>query len=496
MTSGGETGPILMTARWVVGHANGHHILLENGEVVFENGLIAFVGHGYSNPVARRVDCGAALISPGFVDLDALSDLDTTILGFDNQPAWRKGRVWPEDYLRAGPHEMYSLEELAWQKRYAFTRLIRNGITTALPIASLFYREWGETWDEFSAAADAAADLGLRVYLGPAYRTGNTYVTATGDIAFHYDEERGLEGLAEAERFCASFEGKSGGLIRTMLAPDRVETCTPELLRRTALAVRDLNVPVRLHCCQSAFEYNAVLQRHGQSPPEWLAGLGLLSDHAILPHLTYVSGSNGVTHDAPDLEILRDTGANLAHCPLVMARHGTALQSFSRYKALGIPIGMGTDTHPPDMILNMQIGLMMARVTAASGQEVRAEDLFDAATLGGADALKRPDLGRLQPGACADLIVIGMDDPAIGQVIDPIQTLMLNASGRDVRTVVINGQFVMTDGVIPRVDDMAMRAQAQVQFDAMVAQYPERTHLHPPVGEIFSSSYPTVTRPQ
>lgn len=136
---------------------------------------------------------------------------------------------------------------------------------------------------------------------------------------------------------------------------------------------------------------------------------------------------------------------------------------------------------------------MMARTNADPGQEVRSEDLFNAATLGGADALKRPDLGRLQPGACADIIVIGMDDPAMGQVIDPIQTLMLNGSGRDVRTVVIDGQFVMTDGVIPGVDDKAMRAQAQAQFDGMMAQYPERTHRHPPLEEIFSSSYPILT---
>ena len=185
-------GPVLLTARWVVGHEAGRHRLLRDGEVVFERDRITFVGFDYPGPVARRIDYGNALIGPGFIDLDALSDLDTTILGFDNQPAWRKGRVWPEDYLRAGPVEMYSAEELAFQKHYAFAELIRNGITTALPIASLFYREWGETYDEFAAAADAAERLGLRVYLGPAYRTGNTYVRDDGEIDCYFDEERGL----------------------------------------------------------------------------------------------------------------------------------------------------------------------------------------------------------------------------------------------------------------------------------------------------------------
>lgn len=479
----------LMTADWVVGHENGRHVLLPRGEVVFENGEILFVGHAFAGDVARRIDCGAALIGPGFIDLDALSDLDTTVLGLDNQPAWKKGRVWPETYMHAGPREMYTPEELAWQKRYAFTRLIRNGITTALPIASLFYRAWGETSNEFAGAAEAAADLGLRVYLGPAYRSGNTFVRGSGEIAFHFDEARGMEGLAEARRFCETFENSAGGLVRTMLAPDRIETCTPDLLRATAQVVADLDVPVRLHCCQSAFEYNSVVKMHGASPPEWLASLGFLGPRAILPHLTYISGANGITYDAPDLDILADSGVAVAHCPLVMARGGSGLRSFAHYRDRGITMGMGTDTHPPDMILNMQMGLMTARL-AGDGANVSAADMYDAATLGGARALGRDDLGRLAPGARADLTVIALDDPAMGQVIDPIQTLMLNGSGRDVRMVVIDGRVVMENGEIPGVEHSAMRAQAQVQFDGIVAQYPDRTFGHPPLEQIFASSYP------
>ncbi|MDH3667022.1 MAG: amidohydrolase family protein [Paracoccaceae bacterium] len=495
MTSAREPGPVLMSARWVVGHVEGRHVLLEDGEVVFEGGRVVFAGHNFPGEVARRIDCGHALIGPGFIDLDALSDLDTTVLAFDNQPAWKKGRVWPEDYMRAA-REMYSPEELAWQKRYAFTRLIRNGITTALPIASLFYREWGETWDEFAAAAAAAGDLGLRVYLGPAYRSGNSFVRVDRTVDQFFDEERGLAGLAEAERFCRDFEGRSDGLIRTMLAPDRIETCTPELIRRSGSLARDLGVPVRLHCCQSLYEYETVLKLRGMSPPEWLASLGFLSERSILPHLTVVSGANGVTRPAPDLEIIRDSGAALAHCPVVMARHGTALQSFRRYRDMGITIGMGTDTHPPDMVLNMQTGLLLARVAENGAQAVRAEDLYDAATLGGAKALGRGDLGRLAPGARADLTVIDLDAPEMGQVIDPIQTLMLNASGREVRTVVIDGRFVMEDGRIPGIDERAMRSQAQAQFDRMAAQYPDRTHGHPPLDEIFSASYRRIARPE
>ncbi|MDJ1157333.1 amidohydrolase family protein [Chelatococcus sp. SYSU_G07232] len=485
-------GPVLVTARWVVGHAKGSHQLLERGEVVFERDSIVFVGHGYSGEVARRVDFGEALIGPGFIDRDALSDLDTTILGFDNQPSWEKGRVWPKSYMDRGPYEMYTPDELAFQKRYAFAQLIRNGITTALPIASLFYREWGETWDEFAAAADTAGDLGLRVYLGPAYRTGNTFIHDDGRIDFFFDEPRGLANLDEAIRFCRTFEGRAGGLVRTMLAPDRIETSTAELLRRSAAAARDLDVPIRLHCCQSKLEYDAVLRQHGMSPPEWLRSLGFLSERALLPHGAYVSGSSRIDRPGRDLEIIRDGGASVVHCPLVSARHGSTLESFARYRAMGLKIGLGTDTWPADMVLNMQVGMMLCRVVDASATAVRSEHYYDAATTGGAEALRRPDLGRLAPGAKADLVVFDLGHDRIGQVIDPIQTLMVGGSGRDVDTVVIDGRFVMSSGVIPGFDAAEAHRQAQAQFDRLTARYPERTWKHPPVEEIFSSSYPRV----
>ncbi|SDE70154.1 hypothetical protein [Ruegeria marina] len=113
MTSGGrQAGPVLMTADWVFGHREDGHVLLPRCEIVFEDGEILFVGRGFDGDVARRLDYGPALIGPGFIDLDALGDLDTTVLALDNQPGWRKGRVWPDSYMQAGPREMYSPEEL------------------------------------------------------------------------------------------------------------------------------------------------------------------------------------------------------------------------------------------------------------------------------------------------------------------------------------------------------------------------------------------------
>jgi cytosine/adenosine deaminase-related metal-dependent hydrolase len=387
---------------------------------------------------------------------------------------------------------MYSLEELAFQKRYAFAQLLLNGITTALPIASLFYREWGETTAEFNAAAAAACELGLRVYLGPAYRSGGLVVEDDERIVPEFDESRGLRGLEEAIAFCQAHESTQHGLVRTMLAPDRIETCTPELLRRTADAARELDVPVRLHCCQSRLEVDMVMEQYGMSPPEWLASLGFLSPRSLLPHGTWVSGSRGMPRSGRDLEIIRDAGATIVHCPLVSARAGRALESFARCRAMGVRLGMGTDTWRPDMVLNLQLGLMLCRVVEGDAAAVRAEDLFDAATIGGADALGRSDLGRLQPGAAADICIFDMGHDYIGESLDPIQGLMVGAPGRRVHSVIVAGRWVMENGQIAGFDLEAAHRKAQDQFMGLVRRYPERTWGHRPVEAIFSSAYQVV----
>ena len=220
-------------ARHVIGFDGAAHRTLRDGEVVYRGDTIVFVGRGYPGHVDEEIDGGNAVLGPGFVDLNALGDLDTTVLAFDNQPDHAKGRVWPQDYLAAGPIEMYSPDEQAFKMKYAFVQLIRNGITTALPITSMYYRAWAETYDEFARAADSAAEIGIRAYLGPCYMAGVSFIRDDGSRGTFADEPRGLARLDTAVEFVRAFEGAHGGLVRGMLAPDRIENCTPELIRRS-----------------------------------------------------------------------------------------------------------------------------------------------------------------------------------------------------------------------------------------------------------------------
>ncbi|HEY9021933.1 MAG TPA: amidohydrolase family protein [Paracoccaceae bacterium] len=477
-------GRTALAARWIVAHRDGGHRLLENGEVVFDADRIIHVGARFNGDVARRIDLGEVLISPGLIDLDALSDLDTTMLGVDCGPAWAKGRVWPESYVNRGPYEMYTPEELAFQKRFSFAQLLCNGITSALPIASLFYREWGETVAEFEAAAEAAGDLGLRVWLGPAYRSGGMVCTAPGVLEPRFDQARGMAGLKDAVRFITAQAGRFDGLVQGMLAPDRVETCTQELLVRTMAVADDLDVPVRLHMAQGQMERDTVQTLHGTTAPQWMAGFGALTPRLIAPHATYA------TED--DLHLYADHGVTVAHCPLVFARSGAMLRSFGKLRRMGINIGMGTDTAPPDMVLNMAVGVMMARMAGDSIHDAAPEQMLDAATLGGAKALGRSDLGRLEPGAKADIAIFDMQDALMAPRVDPVRTLILGATGRVTQAVFVDGRLSMRDGQVAGFDMTAARARAQAQFDGLRAKYPDRTWGHPPVDDIFPPAYPQL----
>lgn len=475
-------GRTLLTASWVVGHKDGSHRLLKNGEVVFENGEIVFVGHEFPGEVARRIDFGNALVSPGLIDLDALSDLDTTILGIDHHPGWAKGRVWPRSYVEAGPYEMYSQEELAFQKRFAFGQLLLNGITTVAPIASLFYRAWGETVTEFEAAADAAGELGLRVYLSPAFRSGGMVLEEPGRMVPVFDEERGFQGLKDAIAFIEKQSGRHGDLVRGMLAPDRVETSTLALIERTDAAARELNCKFRLHMAQGVMEVETVRKLHGTTAPVWLAKAGLLSERLIAPHATNATDE--------DLALYAENGVSIVHCPLVSSRGGSTLSSFSSCRKRGINIAMGTDTVPADMLMNLLVGLITCRINDGVPDQIRCADLFDAATLGGARALGRSDLGHLSPGARADIAVFDLDDTVMAPSIDPITTLVTGGSGKVTRAVFVDGRLSMRERQVAHIDMRRAREQAQAQFDRLIAKYPERSWANPPVSEIFPPSYP------
>lgn len=484
-----------VTGAFVIGYDGADHVIYPNGEVVFAGDTILFVGHQYPEPVDKTINAGLALIGPGLIDLDALADIDHAILDTWNPAAVDSGLQWSEAYFHHRRRDVFSLEEELFKRWYALIQLILNGITTAMPIAAETYKGWAESYEEFAGVAAIAGELGLRMYLGPSYRSGINVVRADGGRAVAWEPALGEAGLDDAIRFVEEFDGAHDGLIRGAFLPCRIETVTPDLLRRTKAAADSLGCHIRLHALQGLVELRLIQAWHGKTPFALLDELGLLNERMLIPHGIYIGGHPDTNvPDQGELARLAETGTSIIHCPLTSIRYAHALDHFDRYRAAGVNLALGTDSFPPDLIRGMDYGNNIAKLLTGDKSAGSAADYFRAATLGGAQALGRTDLGRLAPGAKADLIIVDFSKLRTGPIDDPIRTLLMNSGGVDVRTVIINGRIVMQDGVIPGVDAAALKERGQAYFDQLKGVYPERDYQQRSVEELFPASFRVVAR--
>ena len=482
------------TARFVIGYAGDDHTVYRDGEVVYEDDAVIYVGHRFPGDVDVAYDHGDAIISPGFIDLDALFDIDHAIFDTWLDADRLAGQRWSEDYFRQ-PRETFAFEDEVFKRRYAMVQLILNGITTAMPIAAEMSRAWAETYDEFAAVVDLAGELGLRLYLGPSYRAGVNVTRADGTPDVLWNERLGEAGLDDAVRFVRDFDGAHNGLVRGALLPARIETNTLDILRRTKAASDELGCPLRLHAAQGVQEVRFLRAWYGKRPLELLDELDFLGPRTLIPHVTTLDLPEAGGDSTGDLARLRDRGTSVIHCPMISIRHGGLLDSFDRYRAFGINLALGTDTFPPDMIRVMDYGSLAGKIVARDQTAASAADLYRAATLGGARALGRDDLGRLAEGAKADITVVSLADLRTGPYDDPIRTMLYNTNGASVSTVVVNGRTIMEDGHIPGVDVDELRGRAQRYFDAYRASYTERDFRRRAPDELFPPAFPIVQRP-
>lgn len=213
----------------------------------------------------------------------------------------------------------------------------------------------------------------------------------------------------------------------------------------------------------------------------------------LLPHGQYLGGSQpDAGRVEEDIARLARSGATVVSCPLVSGRHAKYMEYYPRFKQSGINMALGTDTFPPDMFSNMHMGVVLSRVVSGDISAANSADYYRMATLGGAKALGRDDLGRLAVGCQADMVVIDLNQPALGQIFDPIAALVLNGNGRDVRGTIVAGRKVFWEGEMVQagfsLDEL--HAESQSVFRHIISTYPERTVGHPPVTEIVPPTFP------
>lgn len=479
-----------LSARYVLGHQDGRHVLFTDGQVVIEDDKVIYVGTAYDGPADERRDFGQSLIAPGLIDLDALTDIDHMI--FDSWPTDETGpgMQWSEDYFHNRRRDVFTPEQRQNVRKFALAQLALHGVTSYMPIASEIHSSWAETFEELQGMAQASIELGLRGFLGPAYRSGINVTDNNGERVILFDEEEGLKGLADAERFLDYAKELNHPLVTGVLLPCRIETLSDDLMRKTVELALGRDALVRLHCLQQPTEDGFQLKLTGRTVLEQLVDTGMLKTRLLIPHGVVIDGTDPASHaEGGPLDLLARHNVSIVHCPLTSFHYSGMLKSFDAFAAAGVNMCLGTDSFPPDLIKGIDVGTHLARIAEGRRDAGKVSDFFDAGTLGGAKALGREDLGRLQPGAQADIMVASLGDFRDGTVEDPLRTLILNGSARNVTDTYVAGRPVVVDGALPGVDLEEVRAEGQRLFEQMVAAYSERDYKRRDAAELFPPVY-------
>ena len=459
----------------------GSHYVISGGDLMLDADRVAFVGPRYDGSADRVLDATGRLVSPGFVNLHCQVDASHGPLWYDAERL-NIYTLQPDAWLH-DPHEtpVFTPEEVSAAARLALGTALRCGATTVAGINTMVFRRWDDAPWEPDVFADVADELGVRAYLSHHYRAG---IVAGPTPHIVWNREAGRRGLDRAVAFITRLRQRPDDRIRGLLFPYTLDTSSEELLRETRQAATQHGVRVRMHFAQSRFEVEQVRVAYGTNPVSFLDRIGFLGPDVILTHALYIAEESD-----RDLDVLAAHGVSIAHCPVVMRRTGRLLRSFSRYRRAGITLGLGTDTFPQDMLEEMRWASLGAKIADRHAASGLAAEVFEAATVGGARALGRDDLGRLAPGAKADVTIVDLRNIHIGPADDPIRSLVHYATPRDVEHVFVDGAQVVDCGRVKNLDEhstlTAMEHVNQKMIDVLT-RWSGRS-----AEELFQPSFPT-----
>jgi 5-methylthioadenosine/S-adenosylhomocysteine deaminase len=260
------------------------------------------------------------------------------------------------------------------------------------------------------------------------------------------------DALAETES--AMVERAGDGLSRFYLGAHSPYNCTPELLVEVKTAAEKLGLPFNIHAAESRKELDIVRERHGKRPIEHLDRLGLLDRKTILAHCVWL--------DPAEIAILADRGAGVAHNPISNGKLASGIAPIPALRRAGVPIGLGTDSTLSNNSLSifqeMKVAVLMQRAASLDGYALTARDALAMATREGARVLSWEDeIGSLEPGKQADLLVLELEHP-LGLTPERVISDLVFACGpQHLSEVVIAGRTVYENGRFARVDEAAVK---------------------------------------
>lgn len=418
-------------------------VLLKNGLIVTQNGSRDIVrGNVYieddriveigdvSVEAEYEIDCSSSIVMPGLINCH-------------NHVANTLARGYADDLQLEGMLEKaFEFDKRVTKRDIQIASLlgclemIKSGTTTFM---DMFY------WED--EVARAVRECGMRAYLG--------WVLL--------DEELSTQSGTPLEN-CKAFirKHKNEERIKPVVSLHGVYTCSEE----TFLAGKDIadreNLLCHFHLSETRKEVHDHVKKFGKRPPEWLESIGFLGENCIAAHCVWLTIN--------EIRLLGKRGVKVVHCPVSNMK--LASGGFAPVPEMlenGLTVSLGTDSpmsnNSLDLMQEMKICSIMHKASRWDASILKAQEVLDMATIGGAKALGREqDLGSVEEGKKADIIVADVSSPHCLPLTKDrvVSYLVYSSKGSDVRTSIVDGEILMNERRFTRVDEQAVMDRIQV----------------------------------
>ncbi|HEY7707717.1 MAG TPA: 8-oxoguanine deaminase [Gaiellaceae bacterium] len=410
----------------------------EDGWVLVDDGRIGQVGSG-DHPVAdERIDLGGALVTPGLVNTH--HHLYQTLTRAQAQQAdlftWLK-TLYPIWARLDGEAEHAAA-------RTGLAELLLSGCTTAFDHHYVFPQGQPGVMD---ALLRAAEDVGAHLVVG----------RGSMDLG---ESQGGLppDSLVEdRDTILAETEALIERGVEVAVSPCSPFSVTKELMVESAELARKHGVPLHTHLAETVEEDAYCRELYGVTPVEYLEEVGWIADDVWCAHCVHLSDD--------DVRLFGDRKVGVGHCPTSNMRLGAGIAKVRELLDARAPVGLGVDgsasNERSDLSLEVKQALLVAR--ARQGAEaMTARDALRLATRGGAEVLRRDDLGSLEPGRRADVAVWATDGLELGGAADPVAGWVFSLPHR-VDRLYVGGEEVVRDGHLVKADEEQIAREHRVQ---------------------------------
>lgn len=436
-----ESVDLLITGGTIV-TMNASSDVIEDGEIAIRGDSIVAIGKTPLFPkgaVARqRIDARGKLILPGLINghTHVPMTLLRGIAGDVPLDVWLNKFIFPAEAKNVNP------DFVRWGTRLGDLEMIRGGTTT---FADMYYFE--------DIVAEETKAAGMRGVLGESWIDFPVPDNSNEDAAAAY-----------TEKFLQRWQGDP--LIHAAVAPHSIYTCSEKTLNDAAAMARKYHAPILIHVAETKKELEESREKNGRTPVGYLENIGFLGPDVTAAHCVWV---NDV-----DEKILAAHGVGCVHNPSSNMMLASGVAPVPDMRAAGVAVGLGTDgpagsNNDLDLMEEMDLAAKLQKITKMDPQALDAKTALSMATIDGARALHLDkEIGSLESGKKADIIILGLDEPNAVPMYNVYSQIVYALKGSDVETVVIGGKIVMRDGRVLTINQPEVLSKAR-EFGKKIA---------------------------